>query len=65
MLGYCKMWNGDRGFGFIASDAGSDVFVHITALNGLERLSPGERVVFEVEPASDGRTRAADVRIVK
>jgi cold shock protein len=59
------MWNADRGFGFIASDSGSDVFVHVTALNGLERLSPGERVAFEVEPARDGRTRAADVRVLE
>jgi CspA family cold shock protein len=59
------MWNPDRGFGFIAADSGGDVFVHASALNGLQSLSPGERVVFEVEPARDGRTRAADVRIVE
>jgi cold shock protein len=59
------MWNPSRGFGFIASDAGPDVFVHITALNGIERLSPGDRVSFEVEPARDGRSRAADVRVLE
>jgi CspA family cold shock protein len=59
------MWNGERGFGFVTSDEGGDVFVPPTALNGLERLSPGDRVSFEVEPARDGRTRAADVRIVE
>jgi cold shock protein len=65
MMGYVKMWNPDRGLGFIASDAGSDVFAHATALGGLDRLSPGDRVSFEVEPARDGRTRAADdVRVV-
>jgi cold shock CspA family protein len=41
------------------------VFVHITALNGIERLSPGDRVSFEVEPARDGRSRAADVRVLE
>jgi cold shock CspA family protein len=40
----CKMWNGERGFGFIASDSGSDVFVHATALGSLDRLSPRDRV---------------------
>jgi CspA family cold shock protein len=32
--GALKMWNTDRGFGFIADDAGGpDMFLHITALS--------------------------------
>ena len=31
--GILKMWNADRGFGFITDDAGGpDMFLHVTAL---------------------------------
>jgi cold shock CspA family protein len=36
--GTLKMWNAERGYGFIGDDAGGpDVFLHISALDGIRR----------------------------
>jgi cold shock protein len=38
--GFLKMWNADRGFGFIKDDSGGpDMFLHISALQlaGIDR----------------------------
>jgi cold shock protein len=56
-LGKLKLWNQDRGFGFIKPDDGdSDVFLHISALkrSGIEDVAEGARLSFEV--ATDKRT---------
>ncbi len=56
--GTVKFFNHSRGFGFISpDDGGSDVFVHITALeqSGLPPLDDGQRVTFETEPDPRGR----------
>ena len=50
--GKLKMWNADRGFGFIADDAGGpDMFLHINELKtaGIDpdRIKIGERLTFE------------------
>ncbi len=65
--GIVKWYNPDKGFGFIALDAGGkDVFVHATALerSGLGMVSEGQRVVVQVAQGQKGieaRTiRAAD-----
>jgi cold shock protein len=65
--GILKMWNADRGFGFIADDSGGpDMFMHFTALQSAgidpDNLKPGERLTFDVESTRDGRTRAGNVR---
>lgn len=58
MTGIVKFFNGERGYGFIKPDGGgSDVFVHITAVEriGLQSLNEGQRVTFEVEPDKKGK----------
>lgn len=53
--GAVKFFNPTKGFGFIKPDDGSkDVFVHISALGGLESLADEQRVVFEVEEGKRG-----------
>ena len=53
--GTVRFFNGERNFGFIASDDGNDVFVHITAF-GDEAARPqaGQRVQFETEQSDKG-----------
>lgn len=51
--GTVKWFNGQKGFGFIEPEDGSkDVFVHISAVEraGMDGLSEGQKVEFEVEP---------------
>ena len=48
----------ERGYGFIKpDDGGSDVFVHITAVEraGLMDLTEGQRITFDVEPDKKGK----------
>lgn len=50
--GAVKWFNPTKGFGFIQPDeGGSDVFVHISAVEraGLPGLNEGQRVSFELE----------------
>lgn len=55
--GTVKFFNATRGFGFITPEDGSkDVFVHVTALQqaGLETLSEGQKVTFDIQPDARG-----------
>ncbi len=55
--GTVKWFNATKGFGFIQpEDGGSDVFVHISAVEraGLRSLSEGQRVSYEL--VADKRT---------
>ena len=50
--GTVKWFNGTKGYGFIAPDAGgADVFVHISAVerSGLKGLNEGQKIGFEIE----------------
>ncbi|WP_100550745.1 cold-shock protein [Caedibacter taeniospiralis] len=61
--GAVKFFNETKGFGFIKPDnGGSEVFVHVTALNGLQTLANDQRVSFEVEERRRG-PQAINVRI--
>jgi len=54
----------DRGYGFITTEDGKDIFFHRTALRGLrfDSLKEGQSVEFEVETGPKG-PRAVDVRL--
>jgi cold shock CspA family protein len=44
MTGKVKFFNDSKGFGFITTDAGEDVFVHISALEDGMSLNEGDSV---------------------
>ncbi|CAK0759066.1 cold shock protein [Azospirillaceae bacterium] len=58
MYGTVKWFNGDKGFGFVASeDGGKDVFVHVSILGGagLVQLTEGQQVSMKVVDTPKGR----------
>ncbi len=62
--GKVKWFNADKGFGFLADDDGSDVFVHRDALPaGTTELKPGQRVEFGIVQGKKGN-QALTVRIL-
>jgi len=62
--GTVKWFNDAKGFGFITTERGEDVFVHFTAIqgNGFRSLSEGAQVEFEVAQGPKG-LQASNVTI--
>jgi CspA family cold shock protein len=54
--GTVKWFNEAKGFGFITTDRGEDVFVHFTAIqgNGFRTLAEGAAVEFDVTQGPKG-----------
>jgi len=63
--GTVKWFNDKKGFGFIAKDDGTDVFVHFSAIQdaGFKTLAEGQRVSFDVENGQKGPS-AANVKVI-
>ena len=63
--GTVKWFNDAKGFGFITSEAGEDVFVHFSAINsrGFRSLAEGAQVEFDVTNGPKG-LQAANVTII-
>ncbi|MDS9470252.1 cold-shock protein [Paracoccus sp. MBLB3053] len=65
--GVVKWFNNDKGYGFIQPDAGgSDVFVHISAVEraGIRSLPDGQKISFEVERGRNGKDSAVNLALI-
>jgi CspA family cold shock protein len=62
MTGVVKWFNDAKGYGFIQTEAGQDVFVHFSGIegNGYKSLREGQQVQFDVV-TERGKERAANV----
>ncbi len=65
MKGTIKMFNKEKGFGFIHSEDGSDVFFHYSSLEmeGFKTISAGQEVEFELEQSDRGARASHIVKI--
>ena len=54
--GKVKWFDNKKGFGFISTDTGQDVFVHHSSIigSGYKTLLDGEPVIFEAIPSDKG-----------
>ncbi|MBN9542305.1 MAG: cold-shock protein [Alphaproteobacteria bacterium] len=65
-IGTVKWFNPTKGFGFICpEEKGSDVFVHISAVEkaGMKNLAEGQRISYELVE-SRGRASADNLAVV-
>jgi CspA family cold shock protein len=66
-IGTVKWFNAQKGFGFIQPESGGkDVFVHISAVEraGIGGLNEGQKVSFDLEQGQQGKTSAANLKLV-
>lgn len=62
MTGTVKWFNAEKGFGFITSEEGNDLFVHFSEIKkeGFKTLEENEEVTFDVVDGDKG-PQAANV----
>ena len=62
MKGKVKWFNAEKGYGFIISEEGKEVFVHFSKIiaEGYKTLNEGDEVTFEVTESDKG-LQAVDV----
>lgn len=63
--GTVKWFNAEKGFGFITSEEGNDLFVHFSEIKkeGFKTLEEGQQVTFDVKEGQKG-PQAANVEIM-
>lgn len=56
IIGTVKWFNNSKGYGFLAQDNGTDVFVHFSAIQGegYRSLEEGQKVEFSIEKGQKG-----------
>jgi len=52
MQGTIKFYNESKGFGFVVTENGDEIFVHVTGL--IDKVSQNDRVEFEVAQGKKG-----------
>ncbi|ALV73189.1 MULTISPECIES: cold-shock protein [Gammaproteobacteria] len=63
--GTVKWFNETKGFGFISSDTGEDVFAHFSEIqsNGFKVLNEGQRVQFTIVAGKKG-PQASSITVI-
>ena len=63
--GKVKWFNAEKGYGFITTDEGKDVFVHYSSIqaDGFRSLEEGQTVTFDIVEGVRGQ-QAANVTVV-
>ena len=63
--GTVKWFNAEKGFGFITTDSGKDIFVHFSAIkgDGFKSLEEGQQVSFDIVKGDKGEQAANVTRI--
>merc|ERR1719424_230470 len=61
--GTCKSWRGDKGFGFITAEDGSEVFCHADACKDGGVPQPGDDLFYDIEESKikPGQVQAVNV----
>ncbi len=52
--GKVKWYNDAKGYGFIESEDGDDIFVHRSGLADVQSVEPDQQVTFEVKQGEKG-----------
>ena len=65
MKGVVKWFDADKGYGFISSDEGKDIFVHFSAIQteGYKTLAEGDQVEFEIKDGDRGQQAANVIKV--
>lgn len=65
LKGTVKWFDSEKGFGFIVTEDGKDLFVHYSAINatGHRSLEEGQSVSFEITSGSKGE-QASNVTVI-
>jgi len=63
--GTVKWFNAEKGFGFITTEDGKDIFVHFSAIqgDGFKSLDEGQKVSFDIVKGDKGEQAANVNRI--
>jgi len=63
--GTVKWFNSEKGYGFITTSDGKEVFAHYSAINaeGYKSLTQGQSVSFDII-TTDDKTRASNITVV-
>jgi len=66
MKGSVKWFDSAKGYGFITTETGGDIFVHYTGINkeGFRGLTEGQQVEFEVGEGKKGE-QAVNVTVIE
>lgn len=61
MQGTVKFYNESKGFGFVITENGDEIFVHVTGL--IDKISQNDRVEFEIAQGKKG-PNAVNVKLI-